>query len=63
MTWVHFVLGGILLFIVVGILWRRRLKRKLNDIDGLGGIQKKGREDVNIIASFGDDEPEDAGRK
>ena len=55
MNWITIMAILLAVLILAGIVVKVILRRRLNDIDGLGGIHKES--DGNIIASLGDEPP------
>lgn len=61
MNWIWLSLGMLGVLIVICAFVKLYLRKKLDDIDGLGHVTKKGSKQ-NIIAYFGDEELEDSGQ-
>lgn len=61
MNWIHLALAGLAVLLTAGVFWKLYLRRRLDDIDGCGCIQKRGSENENVIACFGDDEDPEKG--
>lgn len=57
MKWTMIAIIAIVIFIIISILLKCYLRRKLNDIDGLGGVNKANltNHGGTVIGAFGND--------